>query len=281
MIVVTGATGNVGRELVRVLAGAGERVAATSRGVSEAEVPEGVRAVRADLTDAESLRSVCDGADALFLQNGGTSAHLINARDLLDVAKAGGVGRVVLLSSQGVVTRPESPSHGGIARAIEDAVRDCGLDWTILRPGGFHSNAYAWAESVRSGRTVAAPFGDVGLPSVDPADIAEVAAVALCEDGHAGRVHELTGPAPTTPRQRAEAIGAALGEPVRFVEQTREEAREQMLAFMPGPVVETTLAILGAPTPGERRVSGDVEAVLGRAPRDFADWARRHAAVFR
>jgi uncharacterized protein YbjT (DUF2867 family) len=281
MIVVTGATGNVGRELVRVLTAAGERVTATSRNISDGDVPAGVRPVRADLIDADSLRPVLDGADALFLQTGGGSASQLRPRDIMDAAKAGGVGRVVLLSSQGVATRPESASHGSLGAGIEDAVRESGSDWTILRPGGFHSNAYAWAEPVRRHRTVAAPFGDVGLPTVDPADIAEVAAVALREDGHAGGVYELTGPAPTTPRERAAAIGDALGEPVRFVEQTREEAREQMLAFMPEPVVETTLAILGDPTPAERRVSPDVQRVLGRAPRTFEEWARRNAAAFR
>jgi uncharacterized protein YbjT (DUF2867 family) len=281
MIVVTGATGNVGRSLVRALVAAGEQVIATSRGISDADIPEGVRRRRADLTDAESLRPVCEGADALFLQNGGPSAHLLSPGDILDVAKAGGVERVVLLSSQGVATRPDSDSHGGVGRALEDVVRQSGLDWTILRPGGFHSNTFAWAEPVRTRRTVAAPFGDVGLPTIDPDDIAEVAAAALCEDGHVGRVHELTGPSLVTPRQCAEAIGDALGEPVRFVEQTREEARAQMLRFMPEPVVETTLSVLGEPTPAERRLSPDVERVLGRPPRTFADWARRHVSAFR
>ncbi|MFD8734144.1 NAD(P)H-binding protein [Streptomyces sp. NPDC059618] len=281
MFVVTGATGNVGRSLVRILAAAGAPVTATSRGITEADVPDGVGHARADLTDPESLRPVFDGADALFLQNGGPSAHLLSPRDLLDVAKAGGVRRVVLLSSQGVATRPGSASHGDTARSIEEAVRESGMDWTILRPCGFASNAYAWAEAVRADRTVAAPFADVGLPTVDPDDIAEVAAVALREDGHAGRIHELTGPALNTPRQGAAAIADALGEPVRFVEQTPDEAREQMLRFMPEPVVTTTLSILGEPTAAELRISPDVERVLGRAPRTFADWARRHAAAFR
>lgn len=187
----------------------------------------------------------------------------------------------MLLSSQGVATRPQSASHGDVGRSIEDAVRQSGLDWTILRPGGFNSNTYAWAESVRAQRTVAAPFGDVGLPTIDPADVAEVAAATLREDGHAGRIYELTGPALTTPRQQAEALGDALGEPIRFAELTRDEARAQMLRFMPEPVVETTLAILGEPTPAEQRVSPDVERVLGRAPRTFADWARRNTAAFR
>ncbi|GAA0368286.1 NAD(P)H-binding protein [Actinoallomurus spadix] len=281
MIVVTGATGNVGRALVRILAEAGEQVVATSRGISEADVPQGVRHRRADLTAPDGLRPVFDGADALFLQNGGASAHLLDPQDVLDAAKAGGVTRVVLLSSQGVATRPQSPSHGMVMRSIEDAVRGSGMDWTILRPGGLASNRYAWAEPVRTRRTIAAPFGDVGLPIIDPDDIAEVAAAALREDGHTGRVYTLTGPVPVTPRQQAEAISGAIGEPIRFVEQTRDEALAQMVTFMPEPVAETTLAILGEPTPGERRVSPDVERVIGRAPRTFADWAHRNAAAFR
>ncbi|RZB14671.1 NAD-dependent epimerase/dehydratase family protein [Streptomyces sp. F001] len=282
MIVVTGATGNVGRSLVRILVAAGEPVTATSRRIADADLPQAVLRRPADLVDAESLRPVLDGADALFLQNGGPSAHLLSPRDLVDVAKAGGVRRIVLLSSQGVATRPGSASHGEIARAIEDAVRQSGLEWTVLRPGGFASNTYAWAESVRTRRTVAAPFGDVGLPVIDPDDIAEVAAAALREGGrHAGQAYELTGPALITPRQQAEALGDALGEPVRLAEQTRDEARAQMLRFMPESVVETTLSILGEPTPAEQRISPDVERVLGRTPGTFADWARRHVAAFR
>ncbi len=279
MIVVTGATGNVGRVLVRALAAAGERVTAVSRGTLPVSLPEGVRHHRADLAAPETLRPALDRARAMFLLVAGAGADLSPA-DILDVAKAGGVERVVLLSSQAAGTRPQSVSHAPLRR-IEDVVRDSGLAWTILRPGGFASNAYAWAEPVRTRQTVAAPFGDVGLPVVDPADIAEVAAVVLASDRHAGRIYELTGPASTTPRQRAADIGAALGRPVRFVEQSRAEARAQMLLFMPEPVVDGTLAILGEPTAAEQRVSPHTEQLLGRAPRTFDDWVRRNIAAFR
>ncbi|WP_441245085.1 SDR family oxidoreductase [Kitasatospora sp. McL0602] len=271
MIVVTGATGNVGQELVRILVEAGEQVTAVSR--RPAQLPDGVRHLQADLAESQSLRTALDGAEALFLLVAGD-----DPQGILDLAEAGGVRRVVLLSSQGVGTRPEVYRHPA---AFEDAVRRSGLEWTILRSGGLNSNAFAWAETIRTQRTAAAPFGDVGLPTVDPADVAEVAATVLRESGHAGRTYDLTGPAPVTPQQRAEAIGDALGTPVRFVEQTRAEARAQMLTFMPEPVVEGTLAILGRPLPAEQEVSSAVERILGRAPRTVADWAARTAPAFR
>ena len=281
MIVVTGATGNVGRPLVRALAAAGEKVTAVSRQIQEGSVPEGVRVAAADLTVPADLHPAFDGAEALFLHDGGTSAQALKPRNILDLAKSAGVSKVVLLSSQGVRTRPESHSHGVLMRSLEDAVEASGLAWTILRPGGFHSNAYAWADSIRTRRTVIAPFGDIGLPTVDPADIAAVAATTLREDGHAGQTYELTGPVLATPRQHVKTIGDALGEPIRFIEQDRAEARAQMLQFMPEWAVETTLAVLGEPTPTEQQVSPAVEQVLGRAPRTFADWVQDHISAFR
>ncbi|GAA4434761.1 NAD(P)H-binding protein [Actinokineospora soli] len=272
MIVVTGATGNVGKPLVAALVDAGQQVTAVARG----DVPEqpGVRAVRADLADAGAMRAALTGADALFLLTSGD--FLGRGGDLgpvLDAAKAARVRRVVLLSSQGVGTQ-RHPAH------LEDAVTGSGLEWVVLRPGNFASNTLAWAEHVRAHRRVEAPFGDVALPVIDPVDIAEVAAAALTGDGHAGSTYVLTGPTPISPRGQADTIAEALGEAVGFRELTREEARERMVRFMPPPVVESTLDILGAPKPDEQRVSPDVERVLGKAPRPYADWVKRSLAAF-
>ncbi|TXS41722.1 NAD-dependent epimerase/dehydratase family protein [Streptomyces sp. uw30] len=276
MIVVTGATGNVGRPLVRALVEAGEQVTAVSRRISAQDIPAGTtRHHQADLTEPARLEPALDGAKALFLL---TSGDFMGAGGdlgaVLDVVRGSGVRRVVLLSSQGVGT-------GDHPSLLEDAVKASGLEWTMLRPGGFHSNALQWADLVRARREVAAPFGDTALPTVDPADIAEVAAAALREPGHAGEMYELTGPAPVTPRQQTAAIEAALGEAVRFVELTRAQAREHMLRTMPEPVVESTLDMLGAPPEALRRVSPDVERVLGRPARSFADWAGRNAGAFK
>jgi uncharacterized protein YbjT (DUF2867 family) len=272
MIVVTGATGNVGRPLVEALAAAGEKVTAVSR--RGADVPDGVVSVQADLLRPESMEPALAGADALFLL---TSAELHAGGSLtgvLDAARAKGVRRVVLLSSQGVGTGRHS-SH------LEDAVTGSGLIWTLLRPGGFASNDLAWAESVRAQGTVFTPFPDVAIPVIDPADIADVAAAVLLGDGYAGRTYELTGPAPISPRQRATAIGAALDEEVRLVELSRAEAKAQMVQLMPERVVEATLDAIGEPMPAEQRVSPDVERVLGRPARAYAEWVGRNITAFR
>ncbi|MEV0952756.1 NAD(P)H-binding protein [Promicromonospora sp. NPDC050249] len=278
MIIVTGATGNIGRPLVAELARRGHDVTAVSRaGTAPLDDPR-VRGERADLADPDSLRAVVAGAEAMFLLVPGSGEHLDTERIITTAADAG-VRRLVLLSSLGAATRSGSVSHGPLAQ-LEKLVRGSGLDWTVLRPGDFASNAFAWAPSVRAERTVHAPFGDVALPAVDPSDIAEVAAAALVDDGHTGRTYALTGPAAVSPRERTRALAEALGVPLTFVELTRAEARAGMLAYIPEHVVDGTLAILGEPLPEEQVVSPDVETVLGRPARSFADWARRNVAAF-
>jgi uncharacterized protein YbjT (DUF2867 family) len=272
MIVVTGATGNVGRPLVETLAAAGEQVTAVSRRVQE--LPAGVRSFQADMSEPETLKPALDGAEAVFLL---TSPDFLANGDLgavVDVVRASGVQRVVLLSSQGVGTK-RHPS------GLEDVVTESGLEWTLLRPGNFNSNAFQWAESIRTSRVLEAPFGDVALPAIDPADIADVAAVVLREPGHGGNIYTLTGPEPISPRLQAAAIAEAVGEPVRFVELSRDEARGRMLGYMPEPVVDATLGVLGTPSADEQAVNPDVERVLGRPARTFGDWATRNAGAFK
>ncbi|WP_285103448.1 NAD(P)H-binding protein [Promicromonospora sp. MEB111] len=278
MIVVTGATGNIGRPLVAELVRRGHDVTAVSRAGSAPFDSPLVRGVSADLAEPEGLRAAVDGADALFLLVPGSGGHLDTER-IIGIAAEAGVRRLVLLSSLGAVTRAGSASHGPLAE-LEKRVQGSGLEWTLLRPADFASNALAWVPTVRSERAVHAPFGDVALPAVNPLDIAEVAAAALADDGHAGRAYVLTGPAAVSPRERTEVLARALGVPIAFVEQTRDEARADMLAYMPEPVVDGTLGILGEPTPQEQRVSLDIEKVLGRPARTFGDWARRNVAAF-
>lgn len=275
MIVITGATGNVGRPLVGLLSQGGERVVALSRSAQHPPV-EGVEHRSADLFQPSTLTVALAGADAVFLVAPGP----IPAVEVVAAIQASGARHVVLLSSIGAMTRPDAYRH---FVALEDAVRASGLTWTILQPTGFASNALSWSEPIRSNRRAPAPFADVALPVVDPYDIAEVAAAVLrSPEEHAGKTYVLTGPELVSPRQRAAIIAEALGEPVDFVEQSRDEAREQMLGLgVPEIVVDGTLGVLGEPLDAEREVSGAVQEVLGRRPRSFADWAADHAAAFK
>ncbi|MFD7847359.1 SDR family oxidoreductase [Nocardia sp. NPDC059764] len=280
MIVVTGATGNVGSALVRELAEAGEKVVAVSRGEKPIDLPQGAEHRRADIGDLDSLTEAVTGADSLFLLI--TGPQLVEGpapAEVLKTVAAAGVQRVVFLSSQGAVTRPGSDGYARTL-AFERALAASELEWTVLRPGGFFTNTFAWIEPVRAERMIPAPFGDVGLPQVDPGDIAAVAAAALTQDGHHGQSYTVTGPELVTPRDQAAALATALGEPLRFVELSRVEARVNMLRFMPESVADHTLSILGAPTPEEQLVSGDVERVLGRPATGYAQWAARVALAF-
>ncbi|MEU8222407.1 NAD(P)H-binding protein [Kribbella sp. NPDC048915] len=275
MIVITGATGNVGRPLVQTLSAAGEDVVAVSRHAAPSgNTDPNVSHFAADLNSPESLAPVLDGAKAIFLLTPPDFLAGGNLHEVLEVVRGAGVPRVVFLSSQGVGTQ-RHPS------VFEDAVTGSGLEWTILRPGNFASNAYAWADSIRTQRAMAAPFADVALPVVDPQDIAEVAAAALLESGHANAVYTLTGPAAITPRRQAEIIQEVIGTPIAFTELTRDQARAGILTHMPEPVVETTLSILGSPTPAEQAVSPDAEKVLRRPPHTFDDWVTRNLQAFR
>jgi uncharacterized protein YbjT (DUF2867 family) len=283
MIVITGATGNVGRPLTASLVRAGHVVTAVARGTS-AGLPDGpgIIPIAADLTDQPAMAALLAGltqAEALFLLVPGAGDG-VDAAALLEVAKAAGVRRVVLLSSQAVGSRPDAASYAPLA-AIEAAVTRSGLDWTILRAGGLASNALAWAPAIRARRAVLAPYGDVALPAIDPVDIAEAAASVLTGDGHLGRTYVLTGPEATSPRQRTQLIASAIQQDLAFIEVSHDDARQQMLQFMPAAVADATLAIVGHPTPAEAQPCPDVEEVLGRPGRPFADWAQRNAAAFR
>lgn len=274
---VIGATGNVGRTLVRSLEEAGKHVVAVSRrgGRDTARV----RHTMADLAHPSQLRDALRGAQAVFLMVGGSGEGL-DAHAIVSALAESGAQRVVLLSSIGARSRPTALSHEPLRR-LELEVQRSGLAWTVLQPSGFASNAMAWTMGVRAQRTVAAPFGDVAIPIVDPDDIAAVAAAALCDERHAGAVYELTGPEGIGPRAQTKALADALGLPLSFAELTRAQAAEAWRAFMPPAVVETTLDALGTPNEIERRVSQDIERVLGRPARSFAAWAARNADAFR
>lgn len=285
MILVTGATGHVGGELVRQLATAGESVRAMTRRPDEARLPAGVEAVYGDAADPASLEAAFAGVSGAFLMSaqsvGATGTEPTHDIALARAAARTGVRRVVKLS----VLDGGAGSGDVIGRwhaRAEAEVTSHDFAWTLLRPGRFMSNALQWAGMIRAGDEVRIPFADRPAASVDPADIAAVAALALTATGdeHAGVAHELSGPQSLTPAEELSVLADVLGRGLRPVEVPAEAARAGMERYgFPPEVVD---AIMRSTLESDRgtEVLPTVEKLLGRPARTFAQWARAHAGAF-
>lgn len=278
MILVCGATGNVGGAVVHELAGAGSQVRAVVRDPqrARADLPPGVEVVAGDLGDAATLRPALAGAEAVFLLSGYDG---IDA--LAPEMPAAGVERAVLLSSSAA---PTGDMDNAVARyhlVSEQAVRDSGLGWTFLQPNSFMTNTFQWIPQLREGDVVRAPFADVAIATVDPADIAAVAARALLSPGLEGRSLRLSGPEALTPADRARILGAALGRDLRFEAVPDDVARKEMTESMPAAYVDAFFSFFVDGTVDETTVWPTVREVLGREPRSFAGWVAEHIDRFR
>jgi len=273
VIVVTGATGNVGGELVRALAAPGDTaVRAVARRPDPAAFPTAVDVAAADLADPASLGPALDGADGLFLLGGFASP------ELLATVREAGVDHVVLLTSRCVVGGRPDNAVTGMWLDAEAAVRASGLAWTFLRPSGFHSNALRWLPQLQAGDVVRAPWPDVPIASIDPADIAAVAAVALTEPGHEGTAPALSGPRALTPADQVAVLADVLGRPLRYEPLADDDARGQMAADTPAPFVDALFRFFRDGEFDDTPVVDTVRTLTGREPRPFAAWARAHAA---
>ncbi|WP_369031464.1 SDR family oxidoreductase [Streptomyces adonidis] len=277
MILVTGATGNIGRALLGELqaCGAGP-LRGLTRDAARAAFPDTVEAVVGDLANPESWVPALEGVRSLFLLS-----RLGPDADIIGAARSAGVEHVVLVSSITVRTHPHlGPADENLA--VERLLQDSGMAWTILRPTQFASNALMWAASIRDGVPVRAPYADTGLPTIHPADIASVARVALTEPGHQGRTYALTGPEPVTARQQVEAVAAALGREVPFTEISRGEAHARMAEVFGVEAADAVLDVTGGDVNDELLAVRDtVERITGCPARPFRQWAEENADRFR
>ncbi|MFH9726357.1 SDR family oxidoreductase [Streptomyces sp. NPDC017254] len=240
MILVTGATGNIGSALLKELHARGVGpLRGLTRDAARAVLPDGVEAVEGDFREPASLKPALQGVRSLFLvSRPGPDA------DMLEAARQAGVEHVVLVSSITVQTHPHL-GPAGENLAVEQLLKASGMAWTILRPTQFASNTLMWAASIRGRETVRAPYAETALPTIHPADVAAVARVALTEPGHHGRTHALTGPEPVTARQQVEAIAETLRREVPFAEISRRRAHAQMAAVFGPEAAEAVLDVTG------------------------------------
>lgn len=276
-ILVTGATGAVGRHLVATLIARGASVRALTRKPDDANLPEGVEVVAGDLADASTFGAhLFEGVDRVFV------FPARGVETFLDAAIAADIHRFTVLSS--LAAAIEFPRDRGSASqvhhsAVEAAVTERTDAWTILRPGTFANNLLTWAWQIRSGAPIRAPYLASAQAPVHEYDIAEAAAQTLLTDDHIGATIPITGPQALTRAEQVAAIGAAIGREISLVEITPEQFRAETAQFIPEPIMKMLLDYWSDTLTVPDQVR-PVTSVTGRPGRTLTEWATDHRADF-
>lgn len=286
MILVTGATGTIGSEVLRLLAARGGAVRAMTRNPAKVATTSGVEVVRADFDDPASLRGAVTGVEALFLLTAPETPTPRHDLAMLRAAGLAGVARVVRVSAIGT---GEKADDGGTVGAwhldAERALRASGMAWTLLRPSVFASNVLFWADAIRAGEPIPNMTSAGRQGVIDPRDVAAVAAEILLSSSSsaaAGRTYTLTGPDLLDVGDQAACLEQVLRYPVRTVDVSLDTARKQMLGQgMDNAMVDTVItAFAWVRAGGNAVLTGDVAQVLGRPPASFRTWVRDHKDAF-
>ena len=290
MILVTGATGLNGAELVRRLSARGVAVRALVRnasGTNAAKAAElsrlaGVDVAEGDMARPDTLVPALSGIDRAMLISSSNPTMREDQSAFIDAAARAGVRHVVKLS--GIIPDVNSPfrfarMHGEIERHLEAS----GMAFTHLRAGEFMHAYFRQVPSIVNRGALALPMADARIASIDIGDIADVAADALTGSGHEGKTYPITGPDALTMTEVAAALSAATGKPIRYVDVPPEDARAaQIAAGMPAYLADGLAELFAERRKGkEATVSSVIPTVFKRRPMSFADFARRHAAIFR
>ncbi|MFL6135355.1 MAG: NmrA family NAD(P)-binding protein [Nocardioidaceae bacterium] len=280
-VLVTGATGRVGRIVVDLLVDAGVPVRAlTHRSEAAAALPATVEVVTGDLTVPESLDAGLRGVGSVFLvwTAPPTTASAAVER-ITSFAQ-----RVVFLSSPHQTPHPffQQPNPMAVLHAdIERLIAAAGLEATIIRPGMFASNALLWwASAIRANGVVRWPYGDAETAPVDDRDVAAVAARTLYQDGHVGGDYVLTGPESLSQAEQVRIIGDVLGRRIEFEELSPDEFRSETEGTWPRPVVDMLLDAWGATLGGPAYLTSTVFDILGSAPRSFRESVAEDVASY-
>ncbi|MEV4629857.1 NmrA family NAD(P)-binding protein [Micromonospora sp. NPDC049523] len=264
---VTGATGNTGRHVVAELVRRGDRVRALTRDPASAveRLPAGVELVAGTHTAPETLDAALDGVSRLHIT---VTAGLAEAGpELVRRAVDAGVRRITVV-------------WGGWVGPVEQAVADSGVEWTRLEPQEFMSNTLTWIDSIRAEGIVRESY-DFPSALVHEADIGAVAAVALLDDGHAGRAYNLTGPESLTPRERIAILSRAIRRDIVFVPITHQQAVDRLTATgVSRADAEYVVGWYADSSDASTTVVDTVEQVTGRPARTFAQWVAEHAERF-
>ncbi|MFE3254885.1 SDR family oxidoreductase [Nocardia sp. NPDC059091] len=276
-VLVTGATGGVGRHLVSTLLARGVAVRALTRKPEDANLPEGVEVVAGDLADASTLGAqVFEGVDRAFV----FPARGVDT--FMEAAVAAGVDRFTVLSS--LAAAMEFPrDHGSASQlhhsAVEAAVTERTDGWTILRPGTFANNLLEWRWQISSGAPIRAPYLASAQAPIHEFDVAEAAAETLLSDEHIGQIIPITGPQALARTEQVATLSAALGREIPLIEITADEFRAETAQFIPEPIMKMLLDYWSDTLTTPDRVR-PATAVTGKPGRTLAEWAEDHRADF-
>lgn len=283
MILITGATGTVGTELVTQLVQAGQQVRVLVRDSSKAsKFGHVVDIVEGDLLKPETLGAAFVGVDKAFVLCPPGPGLVTMESNAYNAAKQAGIRHIIKLSAAGIETDFFAAAPGATwHRESERRLRTLGPAWTILRPGPFASNVIKfWGISQRGGLFL--PIGDGKDSPIDPRDIAAVAVKVLTTLGHEWKIYELTGPELLSGAELVHKVSAVTGKPLKFVDVPEAAWRQGMIdAGFPQPMVTTLLIYFSSVKAGLWYVTPTVAELLGRPARTFDEWAQDHVTALR
>jgi uncharacterized protein YbjT (DUF2867 family) len=285
MILITGATGLTGGELVRRLSAKGVPVRAMVRNRSKADALAALPHVdiaEGDMSQPGTLAEPLRGVDRAMLISSSEPTMQEIQTSFVTAAKKAGVKHVVKLS--GIMPELDSPfrfarMHGEVERVLAES----GLAYTNLRAGEFMHSYFRAVRTIVANGTLVLPMEDARIASIDVGDIAQAAEVVLTSPGHEGKTYRLTGPEALTMAEAAEKLSAATGKPIRYINVAPEDARKAQLAAGFSPYLADALFELFAERRRgkEAKVWPDLQTMLGVRPTTFDEFAKRHAAIFR
>ena len=282
MILVTGGTGLIGGEVLRGLSKGGTAARGLTRNLKKAQNVSGVTWVAGDLSKPETLPAAFEGAKTLFLLTHYLEDMVELQHNAIAAARAAGVTHVVKVSAFAASDHSKAPI-GRWHYQVEKELQESGMAWTMLRPHHFMQNLLAQADYVKQDGAIYSPSGDGKIPYVDGRDVGAAAAVTLTTPGHVGKKYVLTGSEAISYRQAAEIIAAVIEKPVRFVDESPEQARaRRMREGVPPAVIESVLAIGAYQRAGGKTVTitNTIADLTGRPPRTVAEFVREHAGSF-
>jgi len=283
-ILISGATGNIGRELTKRLSALNvpfRAMVRSSKGAEPIAALEGAELVVADFNDSDSLANALDGIDRAFLLTNSSERAEDQQISFVDAAKRVGVKHIVKLSQW--AADADSPVRFlRYHAAVEQQIRESGLDFTFLRPNLFMQGLLAFRDTIVTQNKFFAAAGDAQISAVDVCDIAEVAAVALTHDGHEGKTYDLTGPEALTHHKMAEKLSHVLKRQVAYVDVPPEAMKEALIGFgLPLWQADGVVEDYAHYRRGEAAtIASGVQDATSTPPRSFDSFARDYARAF-